>query len=183
MGIKSVLKTIAEHVLPIAPVISAGLGGPLAFAGPAIRALADKLGVDVEAPDAESQILKKIEKATPADLLAIKQADNDYALKMEQLGVDKEKIHQLDRASARERQVKTGDRFPHWLAGITVALFAVCVGFMLYHLDSPGEMNKEVVVLVSTLFGVLLASFKQVYNFYFGSSVGSQRKTEMLNGK
>ena len=179
-GLGNVLKKIGKAILPIAPVLASGLGGPAALAVPAVRILASALGLDSDVADVETQILAKIESATPADLLAIKQADNEYLVTMEQLGVDREKIHQQDRHSARQRQIETGDKFPNYLAAFTIGTFTLCVTFLLYHLYSELPVNKDVMTLINILFGALLVIVKQVYNYYFGSSAGSRRKSEQI---
>jgi len=60
------------------------------------------------------------------------------------------------------------------LAGLTVAAFFAVVFWVL-----TGKVTLE-----STLLGFILGQVsskaEQVYNFYFGSSAGSKRKTEQL---
>jgi len=176
----NVLKKIGKAILPIAPVIASGLGGPAALAVPAVRILANALGVDPDIADVETQILSKIEKATPQDLLNIKQANNQYILDMEKLGVDRARIEQEDRHSARQRQIQLGDKFPNWLAIVTLIVFAGCLYFIFTHISSPDTLNKEIMALIAMLTGHLAADVKQIYNYYFGSSAGSKRKSEIM---
>jgi len=64
-----------------------------------------------------------------------------------------------------------------------LAMF-VAVGFMgiiiLLAIRNLPEMSKEIVMLFGTIVGGLLATFKDVYGYYFGSSQGSDDKTEIL---
>lgn len=68
----------------VAPWIATTLGGPLA--GQAVTALEGALGLS--AGSGEEAIAQKIASATPADLLALKAADNKHAEIMKQLGYD-----------------------------------------------------------------------------------------------
>jgi len=45
------------------------------------------------------------------------------------------------------------------------------------------EMNQEVVTVINILLGILSADFTLVLGHYFGSSKGSQVKTQLLGGK
>jgi len=58
------------------------------------------------------------------------------------------------------------------------------VGFMciivLLAVKNLPEMTKETAMLFGTVIGGLLATFKDVYGYYFGSSQGSDDKTELL---
>lgn len=63
-----------------------------------------------------------------------------------------------------------------------MALFVTCavIGalFLLIRVDLPAG-SKDAVLLI---LGALLMRLADVFSFYFGSSEGSQRKTEMLGG-
>ncbi len=163
---KIMLKTIA-------PVLGSALGGPMA--GMAVKAIAGGLLGDENAT--EKDIALAMANATPDDLLKLKEADQSFALEMERLGVDLEKIAADDRASARDLQKTTKSYVVPILAGITVAGFFAVVGWVL-----SGKVSLE-----STLLGFVLgqvsAKAEQVYNFYFGSSAGSKEKTRQLTSK
>ena len=157
----------------IAPTLATALGGPMA--GMAVKAIAGGLLGDESAT--EKDIAMAMANATPDDLLKLKEADQSFALEMERLGVDLEKIAADDRNSARDLQKTTKSYIVPVLAGITVAGFFAVVGWVL-----SGKVSLE-----STLLGFVLgqvsAKAEQVYNFYFGSSAGSKEKTRQLTNK
>jgi hypothetical protein len=60
---------------------------------------------------------------------------------------------------------------------IAIAVSA-CMWALFYY--TPPAASKDVILI---LVGYLTAAFKDVYAYYFGSSSGSEKKTEMLNIK
>jgi len=159
---KSVVKTVA-------PMLGTALGGPLG--GLAARTIAGAVLGDENAT--EEQIAEAIASASPEQLLALKKADQDFALRMKELDVDIKRIDQMDRSSAREREVKTGDSLtPRLLAAfITLGFFGI-LGFMMTHGLPEGGRDAMLVML-----GALGTAFTGVIAYYFGSSAGSKEKT------
>lgn len=177
---KNILKALVGGV---APVLASALGGPLA--GTAIRVLAEKLGLDLselenDPESVEAQIVKKLESASAADWLAVKNCEQEFLVEMRKLDISEEQIHQMDRQSAREREIRTGDKTPRWLAFLIVAafIFVVVAQFVLIFKQIQIDPNAVKILDVST--GILLAMLTKVYDYYFGSSAGSARKTEIL---
>lgn len=157
----------------IAPTIATALGGPLA--GMAVKELSAGL---LGHPDGkESDLATAIQTATPDTLLKIKQIDTAFKQKTIDAGIDLEKINAGDRASARNREINLKDRTPKLLAAVTVMGFFVVVGWVL-----TGKVSLD-----STLLGFVLGQVstkaEQVYNYYFGSSSGSDKKTQYLANK
>jgi len=73
-------------VRTVAPSIASAVGGPLA--GMATRAISDAL---LGKPDGtEQELAEAAAKATPEQLLALKQAEQDFAIKMRELDIDLE---------------------------------------------------------------------------------------------
>lgn len=107
--------------------------------------------------------------ATPEQLIALKQADNDFAAKMQAMGFEHEedliKIANDDRANARARQMTLKDRIPAILAiGITTGFFGLLATMM--HI-APPPATKE---LMNVMLGALGTAWIQVTSYYFGSS-------------
>jgi hypothetical protein len=178
---RNVLKSIIGGV---APVLASALGGPLA--GTAVQAIADKLGLgDSQEGTAqiEAAIVEKLEVATTDDWLKIRDAENDFKLEMRKLDIDEDKIHQMDRDSARNRQVKTDDKVPDYLALMVLVIFAGVLASVLWMAINEVQMNQQVVTVINILLGILSAGVTSVLAYYFGSSKGSQIKTHMLGGK
>jgi hypothetical protein len=158
-------------IVKVAPMIGTALGGPLA--GTAISMVEGALGCnkagggDIAARGAA--IGTALQNCTGDQLLALKNADNDFALKMQALGFqDAESIAALaeqDRASARDREVQTKDWTPRVLAlGVTIGFFGLLI-FMAVR--SVPVSSKDV---LNILLGSLGAGWVSIVSYYFGSS-------------
>ncbi len=164
---------LLDLVRTVAPSIASAVGGPLA--GMATKAISEAL---LGKPDgSEEELLQAATKATPEQLLALKKAENDFALQMRELDIDLERIAGADRDSARNREIKTKDLTPKILAaGITVGYFGVLFYMLTHGLPTTGGSEAMLVML-----GTLGTAFGGVMAYYFGSSAGSKEKTEALN--
>lgn len=89
-----------------------------------------------------------------------------------------------DRASARQREmaaVAAGSNdllFKTVGWGITLCFVAVVAGAI-----GIWEIPKESQRLFDMGFGAVVAAFTQVIGYYFGSSMGSKQKTNLINGQ
>ena len=160
-------------VRTVAPSIASAVGGPLA--GMATKAISEAL---LGKPDGtEAELLEAAERATPEQLLALKQAENAFAIQMRELDIDLERISAADRDSARTREVKTRDWTPKALAGlITVGYFGVLFYMLRNGLPQHGGSEAMLVML-----GTLGTAWGGVVAYYFGSSAGSKAKDEAMN--
>lgn len=156
----------------VAPTAATLLGGPLA--GLAVKTLGDALGM----PDATQE---KIEEAlqsgqlTSEQLASIKLAEQNLKLELKKLDIKVEEINAADRDSARRMQSENKSWVPALLTTITVGgFFVLLLGAATGHFKLTGS---DVMML---LLGVLARETAGVYQFWFGSSSGSQRKTDML---
>ena len=163
----------------VAPTLATALGGPLA--GMAAAVVSDALLGKPNGTDAE--IATALQAGGPDALLRLKQADQAFAVRMQELGIDLERVHANDRADARGREVKTGDKAtPRVLAGLIVGGFLLMVWFVLA--GHVGGLKDPVAAgLIGTLIGYVSAKADQVVSYYFGSSAGSAEKTALLGGK
>lgn len=153
----------------VAPTIATALGGPLA--GVAVQAIAGALGLS---DASEERIAQAIANATPDDLLKIKQAEQQFIVKMRELEVDLERLTVEDRKSARQAYVESKDRLVPVLALVIIGAFVGTVAGVLF-----GTLTVDS-VLAGTLIGYLSAKAEQVIAFYFGSSAGSKKKDDAL---
>ena len=87
----------------VAPTIATAIGGPLG--GMAMKVVAEVLGLPADS--SEKDVSRAMAAATPDQLLALKQADQDFAVRMRELDIDLEKIAASDRDSARRRAALT----------------------------------------------------------------------------
>jgi hypothetical protein len=166
----------------IAPFITTGLGLAGPYGAIASKLLAPILGVKPNSSD--DDYAAALAKATPEQIEAIKQAEQQYQLQMKQLDIqsveDMEKIAADDRASARNREVelaKAGarDRTNMILAfTITIGFFAT-LWFVFVHGVRP-EVHDVAIGMVATLGTAWIG----VVTYYFGSSKGSDDKTRII---
>jgi len=167
-------------VRSIAPTIGTALGGPLG--GVAGLALAKVLGVPEGGDHDDTALAAAVQGATPDQLLALKKADQEFALKMQELGFkDLEALEAIaagDRASARDREVKTQDWTPKAL-GIFITLGFFSLLGLLLKIEPPSGSRD----ILNIMLGALGSAWINVISYYFGSSAGSARKTELTGGK
>lgn len=162
----------------VAPTIATALGGPLG--GMAMQVVSSVLGLP---PDSnQKDVEKALAQATPEQLLALKQADNDFEVRMKELDIDLERIAASDRDSARKREGQVRDWMPRILAFTIVAGFMATVFLVLLGVVE-GMKDPLMATTVGTLIGFVSAKCEQVVAYYFGSSSSSQQKTAMLAEK
>lgn len=160
-----------EIVRNVAPLIASTLLGPLA--GTAARSVSNAI---LGKPDGtDDEINTAISVGGLEALSKLKQADQDFKLQMKKLDIDIEKINQEDRASARQREIAVKDKTPKILA------FMVVIGFMATAIGVLSGYARVETVLAGTIIGYISAKAELVLTYYFGSSAGSDRKTELLN--
>ena len=166
------MEQLLNLVRTVAPSIATAVGGPLA--GMATRAISEAL---LGKPDGtEDELLEAAKNATPEQLLALKQAEQNFVIKMRELDVDLERIANQDRNSAREREVKTGDHTPKLLAAaVTFGFFGVL--FWMIANGLPANGGEAMLVML----GTLGTAWGAIVSYYFGSSAGSREKTQAMN--
>ncbi len=158
----------------VAPWIGTALGGPLG--GMAVEAAANALGISEKTTDAVKQALSG---ATPEQMLALKKADQDFALQMQALGfkqiTDLESIAAGDRKDARAMQVANKSAVPAVLTWFLVLSFVgTLVG--LFSLTVPPTNRDIVVYMVGQLSGFTAAAVA----FWLGTTRQSENKTELI---
>lgn len=167
MDWQAIIKTVA-------PWIGTALAGP--FGGMAAEAAAAALGLSEKTTDA---IKAALSGATPEQMLALKKADQDFAVQMQALGfkqvADLEALAAGDRKDARAMQIAVRSWVPAALSlAVTVGYFAVLIG-MMTSAFKVGDSQALLLMLgsLSTGWGVVMA-------FWFGTTADSGRKTELL---
>lgn len=156
----------------LAPGIASALGGP--FAGAAVKTLSEALLGKSEGTVGE--IEQVLATASPEALVALKKADQEFLVKMEELGVKREEFEYKDRDSARNREIQTGDKTPSRLAfGVTVGFFGILGYLMKYGV--PVEGGEALLIML----GSLGTAWTGIIAYYFGSSSGSKAKNEMIS--
>lgn len=160
----------------VAPTLATALGGPLA--GAAVGALSSAvLGKD---DGNEAELAAAIQGGGPDVLVKLKEAEQAFAVRMRELDIDVDKVHQQDRANARDRELKGGDPWtPRVLASVIIGGFLAMV-YMVLAGFVQGLKDPMVAGMVGTLIGYVSAKADQVVSYYFGSSSGSAEKTALL---
>lgn len=165
-----------EIVATVAPGLATALGGPLA--GVAVSALSDSLLGRKDG--AQDEVAAAVLTGGADALLKIKEAESAFMIRMRELDIDLERIHQSDRGSARDREAKTGDSWtPRVLAAVIVGGFLSMV-YMVLSGYVQGLKDPTIATVIGTLIGYVSAKADQVVSYYFGSSAGSRDKTAML---
>lgn len=166
------MDALLNLVRTVAPSLATAVGGPLA--GMATRAISEAL---LGKPDAtEAELVEAAKAATPEQLLALKSAELNFTLRMKELEIDIQRIDAADRNSARDREVKTRDLTPRFLAAaVTFGFFGV-LSWMIAN-GLPANGGEAMLVML----GTLGTAWGAIISYYFGSSAGSREKTDQLN--
>lgn len=179
-----ILKTVAPWL------VTALTGGVPGIAAMAASAIADKLGFADGTVDAVKEALAG-QSVTPEQLLALKQADSDFELKMRQAGfahaesmagiqVQADKVAVEDRASARQYAAAEHDHTARNLAYLyTMALFVV-IGLEFYLAIGEIRMSDVVKSTLDTLLGVLITMVIGSKEYFFGSSSRADKQTDRI---
>jgi hypothetical protein len=155
----------------IAPTIATALGGPLA--GMAVSAISKAVGVDED----KVQDMISSNKLTADQVAQVKLAEIELAKQAQELGLNFEKLAVDDRKSAREMQATTRSMMPPILASaVTIGFFGIVVMMFFNQVDS----NNPAILM---MLGSLGTAWTGIIAYYFGSSAGSQAKTEMMAKK
>lgn len=161
------------------PFITTGLsiaGGPAGIAASTI--LGKVLKVDNPTVQSVTKALQGL-TLTPELQAQLQEAENQYKLQMQSMGYQNEqdlaKVAADDRASARQMQIQTRSWVVPALAVlITLGFFGLLV-LMMYHVAPPGSEK-----ILDVMTGSLGTAWIMVITYFFGSSAGSDRKTEIL---
>lgn len=172
MGWGGKLKSIVKAV---APTLGTALGGPAG--GMAAKIISEKI---LGKPDAsEAEIEDFLLTASPEQMLELKKLDAQFAVDMKKLDIDVFRIESDDKKSARAMfginiwpQISLTALF-------TVGYFVVLIVLLKGSVSIPADSQPVVNVVI----GVLTAGMSTVLAFWFGSSVGSKEKNDMIGNK
>jgi hypothetical protein len=166
----------------LAPFLSAGLSLAGPYGAIASKILTPILGLK---PDSSAEDYSAaLAKATPEQIEAIKQAEQQFQVQMKQLDIqsvdDLEKIAADDRASARNREIQVKDDTPRILAYLYAGGFFLTLGAEIWMAVSGVNINPLASKSIDILLGVLTGMVLGTKEYYFGSSAGSDKKTDLL---
>jgi len=158
-----------EWLKQIAPTVATALGGPLA--GMAVSAISKAIGVE---PEKVGDLISN-NKLTAEQIAQVKLAEIELQKQAQELGLNFEKLAVDDRKSAREMQATTRSIVPPVLAAlVTVGFFGILIMMLLGKVDS----NNPAILM---MLGSLGTAWTGIIAYYFGSSAGSQAKTDLLS--
>ncbi len=151
------INKLKNLVATVAPALGSALGSPLG--GAAVSMIAEKLGV----PNNKQAVEKAIRQATPDEMLKLKEADNEFELKMKELDVDVFRLETEDIQDARKNFSK--DWTSKFLGLLVIGGF---MGYIFLVTIQPPEQNSE--ALINLVLGYLGGLASAVISFYFGAS-------------
>lgn len=176
----------------LAPTLGAALGGPLA--GAAVKAIADSVLGQQDATEADLAAVV-MQGLSPEQVVALREADNDFKVRMKSLDIDVVRINNATELAyvedvGKARVAHAGDRGVFWLGIAVLVTFAVLMGVVLvgcfYLLTGQLKADPAVAAMVAgmigTVVGYIAANAQQVTSYFFGSSRGSTEKTNLLAG-
>jgi hypothetical protein len=158
----------------LAPTLASAILGPLG--GVAVAALGKVFGIDGATTEQVSKVFQD-GRMTPEQLSAIKALELKYQADEKERGFRYAELTFKDSADARFMQVATRSNVPAALAAlVTTGFFGILI-FMI--VKSDYKPTEPLLVLL----GALSTSWTMIVGFYFGSSHGSQAKSELLASK
>lgn len=159
----------------IAPGLATALLGPLG--GLAVQAIGGAIGMDKPTTEKISDALTQ-GQLSGDQIVAIKQAEMDFQLKMQQMNIDVEKVNQdyeriasADRDSARKREVDVGDHAPLIIGAAIICTWSFIQWYLL-HNSIPDDMRE----IIMRVLGTLDAALMMVLTYFFGTTAGSRAK-------
>lgn len=162
---------LKKIVTAIAPFIGSLLGSPLA--GIALAQLGSVFLNDDKA--SAKKIKAALARATPQDLIKLRQLENSLKSEMLAAGIHEQEIAALDRKNARKREMVLKDNMPAVLATLlTLGFFSILCAIIFY------PVPETATDILNVMLGSLGTAFISVINYYFGSSRGSALKTQIL---
>jgi len=183
-------KKILGGLKAILPIAGQVLGSVHPLGGMAAAMIGKALGV--ESPETmgraalESQIAARIDNATPEQLLALQQVDNEFELKMADMQYTPQRLENelaaldtQDRGSARTMAQELGTIWPQFTIVTTLTFI---VGGLIWFL-THGTLPEGNQTMLNILLGSVMTAWLSSIAFFVGTTRSSARKTEMMNGR
>ncbi len=167
MDWKEILKTLA-------PTVASALGGPLA--GAAVTAIGAVFGVTDATQDKIKDIITS-GQMTADQVASLRALELKYQAEERERGFRYNELEFKDRDSARQANVQGGTlKMLFWLS---LVLLSGTLGSEIWVLFKgyPKEIPD---IIVGRVLGLLDSVAMMVLAFWYGSSNGSERKTELL---
>lgn len=175
----------------VAPSIGTALGGPLA--GAAVRVLGAAILGD-EGASEEKVAEQVLQGLSPEIMMELKKADQAFAIRMRELEIDVDRLNgEMEKAYLSDtqdaRKAHAGEIGVFRLGLAVLAIFGVVLISVLigsFQIVTGGITVKDAATvglvsgLVGTVVGYAAANAQQVVAYFFGSSRGSQAKSDQM---
>jgi len=166
----------------VAPAVASAFGTPAM--GVAVAALSNVIfgRVDASADEVAGAIANG--QLTGEQLVAIRQADNDFKVKMGQMGLDLQKLeldteqaYLKDVQDARARQVATKDPTPQVILSVLFLLWAAT--FALFYF-APLPTDEFLRALIVRAYATIETGLTGAIAYFIGSSRGSRQSGDAV---
>jgi len=157
-----------QAIQTIAPKIAGALGGP--FGGLAEDVLEGILGTNSDGA------MDLIAAGDPEVFAKLRLAEIEMEARMKDADIREQDLYLKDVADARAMRIATEDWTPAILTGLAITFFGVLSYAILWNAAVVDGNEKFVWYLLGAANGLVVQGF----NFFLGSSRGSQRKTDIL---
>lgn len=180
-------KDVGKAVKRFAPMLGTVIGGPIGgVAGGAVSLLCSAFGIEEEDAQDPAKVMAKIQM-DPQWQVKLAEIESNNEIELQRLALQSDQAYLADRQSARTADVEktkaTGNRDTNLyvLAWVVVVGFFGLIGVLVF--KQIPDSNEVAKVALPMLFGALIAGFKDVLGYFFGSSKSSSDKTKLLVAK
>ncbi|MFZ2287602.1 MAG: hypothetical protein WAV93_11505 [Bacteroidales bacterium] len=157
----------------LAPTVATAFLGPLG--GVAISAVGDLLGI-TDATKTKIADAIQAGQMTPEQIGKLRELEMQYQNEEKDRGFKYAELAFKDVDSARSMAITTQSITPTLLTWIVVALCLTFEGILMFSATPPGADP----IIIGRILGTLDSALIMVLSFWFGSTSGSSRKTEIL---
>ena len=158
----------------VAPTLATALGGPMA--GMATKAVASALGLNPDSATLERDVEGRLGRADHQDLVSLKQANTDFEIRMAELGVEEQELHQKGMANARDAHKDSWE--PFVIFCVMTIISATGFWFVVENITDLGDTTKGMLL---PLFGAVVYKWLDCIAFFVGTTKSSARKTNLLS--
>lgn len=170
------MSILSDVLQGVSTTLATALGGPLA--GAAVSMLGKSILGDENA--SEDSLVAAITNGSPEVLAKIKDTEANFKIEMAKIDYQTTKLDYDDKASARTREVAIQQAGRTSWEMIAIAIFTMaslpaCL-YLLFVVDMPQSAQNAIMILIGTISSMV----STVVAYYFGSSIGSKQKTDMM---
>ena len=160
----------------LAPTVATAVLGPLG--GVAVSAIGELLGVSEATQDKIAEVIKT-GQMTPEQITALKRLELEYQNNEKERGFKYAALAFKDRDSARQANVTGGTQNKlFWLSLLLLTVTLGCEVLVLFY----GYPTTVDAIVVGRVLGLMDSVALLVLGYWFGSSSGSDRKTDLIAG-